>query len=159
MRYWTKLLIVVAVSGCFAPKVPPVIEHVVPLSVPGKIALQFRSTDGETIGAVGETIDFQAGHLFKIAGEIETSCEVGDSVFLTMELPLPDGKWTSCCGSAAPKIVSVKAGRGQFSTDFYLTESSSNPELKCRLKIEILRKNGGDRRPVAEIEGRIHTKH
>lgn len=155
MRFNLVFVCAIALSGCLNTKTPVVPKHTVKFETPGKLALQFNSNDSDIVTVDGETIHFQAGHPMKIAGFIEPPCEVGDAVVMTMELPLADGTWTSCCGGAAPKIVNVTNGRGQFSTDYYLVDTYKQMELNTRLRIDLLSKDGGERRPVAIINCRI----
>ena len=156
MRLNWFLVSAIAMSGCLSAKAPVVPKHTVLFETPGKLALQFHSNDSDIVAVDGETIHFQAGHQIKIAGVIDSPCEVGDTVVITMELSQQDGKWSSCCGGAAPKIVNVKEGRGQFTTDYYLVDTYKQSELNTRLRIDLLPKDGGERRLVAIINSRIH---
>ena len=160
MRFNWILVVAIALSGCQNSgcqnaKTPVAPKNTARFETPGKLALQFNSNDSDSVTVEGETIHFKAGHQMKIAGFIEPPCEVGDTVVITMELPQKDGKWSSCCGGAAPKITSVKDGRGEFSADYYLVDTYKQPELNTRLRIDLLPKDGGERRPVAIINSRI----
>ena len=116
-------------------------------------ALTFLSEQKGTIAQQGEKIEVTCSRSFKIKGEVEAACEIGDLIFIELQLPVEREKWSTAANAIA-KVESVKDGRASFQVDFYVGEFK---EQDCRLILELYSVSKKERSPLNEVNVRLRA--
>jgi hypothetical protein len=143
------LLLVVA---CVKQTQPPdVVQSLAIVQAAPGLKVTFSSEDEGTVAAIDERIEVVRERKFKIAGEIESNLAIGDVIFVDLNLPLKNGKYSTAANSIA-KVTSVSNGKAMFQTEFYITKLS---EQDCVLKLTALAKDESERTELGELKLRI----
>ena len=146
---------VLLLFGCTSkPPKPAVAERVESRPQAGGL-LTFTSDQIGTVATKDNRVEVTWGRAFKIEGEVEGTCAVGDSIYIDLLIRVDQNKWSNAANKIA-KVESVHSGKARFQADFFVTEMK---DQDCRLTISCNSVTKKERNVLTEIEVRLRAPH
>ena len=139
--------------GCTSKPTPPSAIEEVLVESPSGTLLTFTALTIGTLSSSADRTTVTAGRKFQIDGELTTPCKIGDIVHIDLRHRVGPDKWSSIA-NAVTKIKFVKDGKGQFSTDFYVSDIG---DRDCRLNVELYTTAMDTRTDAGAVEIRLST--
>ena len=147
------VVMVLFLMGCQSKAAPTSTLEKVSIGSPSGTLLTFTAQTSGTVSSSADRITVTAGRKFRIDGELTTPCKIGDIVHVDLRHRVGSDKWSSIA-NAVTKIGSVTEGKGQFSTDFYVSDIG---DRDCRLNVELYTTAMDTRTDAGAVEIRLST--
>ena len=141
--------------GCRSKAPQPVVAERAEIRPKTGGLLTFTSDQGGTVATKDNRVEVTWGRKFNIEGEVESTCAVGDSIYIDLLVRVDQNKWSNAANVIA-RVESVDAGKARFRADFFVTKMK---DQDCRLTISCNSVTKKERNELTEIDVRLRAAH